>query len=264
MIAIAVDDEPLMLRALVQAVQVSPDIEKVAEFSACADALEWAGENPVDVAFLDIEMRGMGGMSLAEKLRQVRPRCRIVFCTGYEHYAVEAIRLRTSGYLLKPISAEDVQAEIDYIKGRRAEEKLLTVRCFGMFEAYAYGQKLNFRRSKTRELLAFLVDCKGAGITSREISAKLWGDDCDEERCRTYLRQLFVDLRHTLEAAGAEEVLIQSGYSYAVDPRRLDCDYYSYLETGRPEFRGEYMSQYSWADDTCGLLWGEKQKIGWE
>lgn len=258
MTAIAVDDEPLMLRALTNAVAASPDIGQVVEFGSCADALAWAGENPVDVAFLDIEMRGMGGMALAEKLRQLRPDCRIVFTTGYEHYAVEAFRLRASGYLLKPISAEDVQAEIDYIKGRQSAEKLLTVHCFGMFEAYAHGQKLDFRRSKTRELLAFLVDCKGAGTTSREISAKLWGDDCDEERCRNYLRQLFVDLRHTLESVGAEAVLIQSGYSYSLDTRRVECDYYDYLRTGRPEFRGEYMNQYSWADETCGLLWRDK------
>ena len=177
-----------------------------------------------------------------------------MFTTGYEHYAVEAFKLRASGYLLKPISAEDVQGEIDHIKGRHSEEALLTVHCFGMFEAYAQGRTLSFRRSKTKELLAFLVDCKGAGTTSREISAKLWGDDCDEDRCRNYLRQLFVDLRHTLEDAGAEAVLIQSGYSYSLDTRRMSCDYYDYLRTGHPEFRGEYMTQYSWSEYTNAVL----------
>lgn len=255
MIAMTVDDEPLMLLALTEAVRASKDVEAVFSFSSCSDALEWVEKNPVDAAFLDIEMRGMGGMRLAQRIRQLRPDCRIVFCTGYDHYAVEAIKLRASGYLLKPVSPEDVQEEIDYIKGEQAEKKLLTVRCFGIFEAFAQGKRLNFRRSKTKELLAFLIDCKGAGTTAREISAKLWADDCNEERCYNYLRQLFVDLRHTLVSVGAEEVLMQSGYRYSVDPKRLDCDYYDYLNTGRPAFRGEYMSQYSWADETCGLLW---------
>lgn len=255
MIAIAVDDEPLMLRMLAKALKASPDIAAVAEFTACGDALEWVRTNPVDVAFLDIEMRGMGGLTLAEKIRELRPKCQVVFCTGYEQYAVAAIKLRASGYLLKPVSAEDVQEEIDYIKGKRAVEKLLTVRCFGMFEAYAHGEALTFRRSRTKELLAFLIDCKGAGTTAREIIAKMWADDCNEERCHNYLRQLFVDLRHTLEAVGAGDILIQNGYSYSLDTRRIDCDYYDFLETGRPEFRGEYMNQYSWADQTCGLLW---------
>ena len=35
----------------------------------------------------------------------------------------------------------------------------------------------------------------------------------------------------------------------------LDCDYYDYLKNGKPDFMGEYMSQYSWAEGTCGMLW---------
>ena len=42
MIAIAVDDEPLMLGALVAAVESSPDVTSVAKFSDCEEALEYA------------------------------------------------------------------------------------------------------------------------------------------------------------------------------------------------------------------------------
>lgn len=65
---------------------------------------------------------------------------------------------------------------------------------------------------------------------------------------------MFLDLRKTLEAAGAGAVLEQQGYRYRICPEKLDCDYYSYLKTGKPVFRGEYMSQYSWAEGTCALL----------
>ena len=84
MIAIAVDDEVLMLGALASAIEASPDIGALAKFSACEDALQYVKENPVDIAFLDINMRGMGGLALAEKIREASPDCRIVFCTGYE------------------------------------------------------------------------------------------------------------------------------------------------------------------------------------
>ena len=259
MIAIAVDDEPLMLYALGKAVKASADITSVAEFGSCDDALRWARDNPVDVAFLDIDMRGMGGMALAEKIMGLRPDCRIVFCTGYERYAVAAIKLRVSGYLMKPISAKAVQEEIDNIKGRRAKEKPLTVKCFGNFEVYAQGEKLTFKRTKTKELLAFLVDRNGAGVTGKEISARLWVDNGDEAKCHNYLRQLFLDLRHALEAVGAGSVFEQNNYTYSLNTEKIDCDYYTYLKTGKPEFRGEYMTQYGWAEDTCGLLW---QSIG--
>lgn len=258
--AIAVDDEPLMLYALSKAVKASPDITSVAEFGSCNEALEWVRNNPIDVAFLDINMRGMGGLSLAQKIMEMQPECKIVFCTGYEKYAVAAIKLRVSGYLMKPVSAEDVQEEIDYIKGVKAKESRLTVRCFGNFEVYSHGEKLAFKRTKTKELLAFLVDRKGAGVTGREISARLWPDNVNEEKKHNYLRQLFFDLRQTLEAVGADAVVTQSNYSYSLDIEKLDCDYYTYLETGKPEFRGEYMMQYSWAEETCGLLW-EKSRF---
>ena len=65
MIAIAVDDEVLMLGALVSAIEASPDISEVARFSNCEKALEFVKDNNVDVAFLDINMRGMGGLALA-------------------------------------------------------------------------------------------------------------------------------------------------------------------------------------------------------
>ena len=142
MIAIAVDDEALMLGALVSAIEASPDITEVNKFSDCEQALEFIKENPADIAFLDINMRGMGGLALAEKIIAVRPDCKIVFCTGYEEYAVPAFKIHASGYLMKPISAEDVQGEIDNIKGVRQREKLLTVKCFGNFEVYAKNEIL--------------------------------------------------------------------------------------------------------------------------
>ena len=254
MIAITVDDERPMLAALTAAVSASPDISSVTEFATCSAALEWAENNPVDVAFLDISMRGMGGLKLAEKIVELHPDCRIIFCTGYTQYALDAIQLHVSGYLLKPITAEAVQKELDHIKGRKAKAKLLSVQCFGCFEVMAQGKPLNFKRSKSKELLAVLIDRKGAGVTAKEICAVMWPEDGNDSKNINYLYQLFSDLRHALELAGAADILLQNGYAYAVDVERIDCDYYSYLHTGRPEFHGEYMLQYSWAEDMAGFL----------
>ena len=137
MIAIAVDDEILMLGALVAAIKASPDISEVLQFSDCDETLNFVKENAVDVAFLDIYMRGMGGLSLAENIISFCPECKIVFCTGYEEYAIPAFKLHASGYLMKPVSAKDIQVEIDNIKGIRQSQKPLTVKCFGTFEVYA-------------------------------------------------------------------------------------------------------------------------------
>ena len=254
MIAIAVDDEILMLGALVKAISASPDITEIVKFSDCEKVLAFIKENRADVAFLDINMRGMGGLALAERITDACPDCKIVFCTGYEEYAIPAFKIHASGYLMKPISAEDVQNEIDNIKGVRKNEKLLTVKCFGNFEVYAKKEKLMFKRLKTKELFAFLVDRNGAGMTAKQICAVLFPDDTDDSKNSSYLRQLVMDLKNTLKSVGAENVLRHETPCYRVDTSLIQCDYISYLETGKPEFHGEYMMQYSWAEETCAIL----------
>ena len=252
--AIAVDDEIYMLEALQEAVSASSDIETVEAFSSCSAALAYATENPIDIAFLDINMRGIGGLGLAEKLIAQQPYCKIVFCTGHEEYAVSAFRLHVSGYLMKPITAEAVQKEIDHIKGLKATEKLLTIQCFGNFEVLYNGQSLPFKRKKAKELLAVLVDRNGSGMTAKQICAILFPEDSDDAKNAAYLRQLVLDLKNTLKTIRAEDVLQHDTPYYRIDTNLVRCDYLSFLETGRPEFRGEYMTQYSWAEATCAML----------
>ena len=252
--AIAVDDEIYMLENLQEAVNVSPDIELTEAFSSCSAALAYAKDNPIDVAFLDINMRGIGGLGLAEKLMELQPRCKIIFCTGYEEYAVSAFQLHASGYLMKPITAEAVQKELDHIKGVKTTEKLLTIKCFGNFEVLYNGEILSFKRKKAKELLAVLVDRNGAGMTAKQICAILFPGDTDDGKNAAYLRQLVLDLKNTLKTVGAESVLCHETPCYRIDTNLIKCDYLTYLETGKPEFYGEYMTQYSWAEETCAWL----------
>ena len=252
--AIAVDDEVYMLEALEEAVRASSDIDQVECFSTCSAALAYATENPIDIAFLDINMRGIGGLGLAEKLIELQPQCKIVFCTGYGEYAVSAFQFHVSGYLMKPITAEAVQKEIDHIKGIKATEKLLTIKCFGNFEVLHNGEILPFKRKKSKELLAVLVDRNGAGMTAKQICAILFPNDTDDTKNAAYLRQLMLDLKNTLKAIQAESVLQHDTPYYRIDTNLVRCDYISFLETGKPKFHGEYMTQYSWAEVTCAML----------
>jgi two-component SAPR family response regulator len=254
MIALAVDDEPLMLHALVKAVSLSPDITTVVSFSNSEEALDYIQRNPVDIAFLDINMRGLTGLVLAENIIEIYPSCKIILCTGYEEYAVSAFKIHASGYLLKPISALDVQKEINNIKRLYMKEQILEVKCFGNFEVYVNGEMLGFKRSKTKELLAFLIDRNGSGMTAKQICANLFPFDTDDNKNAAYLRQLVLDLKTTLKSYGVEGVLCHKTPYYRIDTSLIKCDYYSYLKNGKPDFYGEYMSQYSWAEETCAML----------
>jgi two-component SAPR family response regulator len=167
---------------------------------------------------------------------------------------VSAFQLHASGYLMKPITAEAIQKEIDHIKGVRAGEKLLTIRCFGNFEVFHNGEILPFKRKKAKELLAVLIDRNGAGMTAKQICAILFPADTDDTKNAAYLRQLVLDLKNTLKTIRAEDVLRHDTPYYWIDTNLVRCDYLSFLETGKPAFYGEYMTQYSWAEETCAML----------
>lgn len=252
--AIVVDDEIYMLETLLEAVSASNDIESVKSFSTCSKALEFVENNDIDVAFLDINMRGIGGLGLAEKIIKLQPQCKIIFCTGHEEYAVSAFQLHVSGYLMKPITSQAVQKEIDHIKGIKNNEKLLEIKCFGNFEVLYNGETLPFKRKKTKELLAVLVDRNGSGVTVKQICAILFNDDSDDTKNAAYLRQLILDLKNTLKLIDAEKVLHHDTPYYRIDTNFVNCDYFNYLANGKPKFFGEYMTQYSWAESTCALL----------
>ena len=198
-------------------------------------------------------MRGLNGIAVAEKILAIHPDCKIVFCTGYKEYALDAFKIHASGYLLKPISAEDVQKEIDVIKGRKIGRGILKVQCFGHFDVSCDGEKLSFKRTKSKEMLAYLIYLNGAEVSAKEISTVIW-ETGTKENNRNYFHQLLLDVRQALERVGAEDVLKKNGYLYSVDTSKISCDYYSYIKTGCPEFNGELVVQYRWADEICGLL----------
>lgn len=257
MIALCVDDEVLLLESLKRAVEASPDVEETAAFDDEHEAIEWAAGHRVDVAFLDVRLHDMNGIELAGKLREIHPHLNVVFCTGYREYAFDAFQMHASGYLTKPIRPEAVQKELDHILGQRSEKPLLRVQCFGSFEVYAREEPLHFHRAKTKELLAYLIDRRGASASTREICVELWEGKIDEKNGMNYLHQLASDLRKSLKNAGAEAVLLSGPQGYAVDPTRIDCDYYRYLEGEERairSFTGEYMAKYSWAEYTCAFL----------
>ena len=257
---IALDDKPLQRRALVSAIQeASPD----SQVTACASAEEVLALPDLaayDVAFVDIDMPGMDGVELARALRSTHPQLNIVFATAFSRFMPDAFELHSSGYLMKPITAEKVRAELDDLRrppAASSEEPGLFVRCFGDFEVFVNGEHVAFGRKKTKELLAYLVDRRCAMCTMTDIEAVFWGDGAGKGSQKSLLRTLVADLRSTLEAAGFPDVVVRRRGEIGVRAGSFTCDYYDYLE-GNPEaasaWRGEYMRQYSWAETTAASL----------
>ena len=259
---LAVDDEEYPLRELTEAICGAQPESECVSFSLPSKALHYAEEHPLDAAFLDIELGSTSGIVLAKRLKDLQPAIHIVFVTGYAQYAVDAFSVRAAGYLLKPATAADVQRELAYIGTLRDErpamdKNAVKVQTFGGFDVLLDGQPLLFKRTKSKELLAYLVDRRGNSVTTKEACAVLFEDGGYDDGRSGYFRSLVSDLRKTLADAGIEDILIRSRNSLAIDSARLDCDAYRFLE-GDPaavnSYRRNYLPQYSWAEFSVGLF----------
>ncbi len=257
---IAVDDESRALNLLKNAIhEAVPDAE-LRSFQYAEDALAAVKEKfAPDVAFLDIEMPEMTGVELALRLKTLVPAVNIIFVTAYTEYAMDALHLRASGYLIKPASAAQIRAELADLRHPIQEDKSkrLVVRTFQNFDVFCNGKLIRFTRSRSKELFAYLIDRAGTSATYAEIASILW-EDGSYDRSRQKQLQVFIhDLLRTLRQAGAEDVIVKNRLGMAIDPDKIDCDAYRFAR-GEPAavnaYRGEYMSSYSWAEFTNGRL----------
>ncbi len=259
---IAVDDERPALWLLEQAIVSVAPTASVACFESAADALVHARITPPDVAFLDIEMDTLNGILLAKAIKNLNNRANIIFVTGFSGYMGSAFDLYASGYVLKPINRERVARELDNLRMPVKRQDIgLRFQCFGSFEVFMNGKPVAFRRPKAKEILAYLVDRRGAGVSKKELAAVLWEDGPYTHSVQSHLYVLLTEMIRTLADAGAGNIIVKRRGMYAVDATKASCDYYSYEDgdiAAINGYRGEYMTNYSWAEFTAGSLAHER------
>ena len=251
---LCVDDEPLALEMLTEAIQeAKPDAELKA-FRKQNELLAEAEQSGCDIAFLDIHMRGMNGVELAKKLKEVNPKMNIIFVTGYDEYMGDAMRLRASGYVMKPVTKEKLEEELRELRFpiEPKNDAILRVQCFGNFDVFTPdGKPVHFERSKSKEVFAYLVHRHGSSCTVKEIAAALFEDEPYDLKQQAYLQKIFSAMMKSLKKIGAEKVVNKSYNNMSVNVDLLDCDYYRFLELDAGAvnaYQSEYMSQYYWAD----------------
>lgn len=99
-----IDDEPLAIRLLESYVDKTPFLRLQGSCTNAVTALADLSERPVDLLFLDIQMPELNGLEFS---KIIGDRCRIIFTTAFEQYAVDSYRVNALDYLLKPIAYPD-------------------------------------------------------------------------------------------------------------------------------------------------------------
>ena len=111
-----IDDAKVILEGEAAMIRQCAPQAKVLAFSSPAAALAHLKVEAADVVFLDLEMPDYHGIELAKHMKHLCPRLNIIFATAYQNYFEEAMGLRASGYLLKPLKAERIIEELENLR----------------------------------------------------------------------------------------------------------------------------------------------------
>ena len=145
----------------------------------------------------------------------------------------------------------------------KSQKTNLEAKTFGNFTLMYKDKVVKFTRSKSPELLAYLIYKHGSSLNTKELLTVLYGDHADSAKYGASLRLLVSDVKHTLSELEIQNFFVAEYNSFRINPEVVQCDYYDFL-AGEPKavssFTGEFMSQYSWAEDALDFL--EKKAVG--
>lgn len=126
---------------------------------------------------------------------------------------------------------------------------------FGNFDILFQNQSIKFKRTKSKELLAYLIDRKGASVTMDELYSILWEKDFVDDSTKSLLRNIISDIKQTLNGLNLDGFFVKDFNSCRINPDMISCDYFDFLKSKDLKgYTGEYMNQYSWAETTAGYL----------
>ena len=149
------------------------------------------------------------------------------------------------------------RAEKRHISFLKKQRQTLVVKTFGNFTLMYENKVVKFTRTKSDELIGYLIYKNGSSVKTKELVSVLYGEHADSARYGASFRNLVVDIKHTLGDLEIQNFFIAEYNNFRINPEVVKCDYYDFL-TGEPsaikKFAGEFMSQFSWAEETAGFL----------
>ncbi|MBR1781366.1 MAG: response regulator [Oscillospiraceae bacterium] len=248
---IIVDDEPLMVKRLARISADFADLNIVGTFERAEDALRFAEHNPVELAFLDVEMPIMNGIELATRLRALRSDILIVFVSAYDEYIWDSNQIGGDYYIIKPYSRATLELAMDRIRLlAQRQKKELYIQMFGRFLVLKGSTPLELT-GKAKEILALVATRRGKEISNEEIFSTIWEGREYSNANMSVLYNALHRLRTALKKAGYEHLLITTARGQMVNTTLFDCDYYAWLDKNmdlRDRFTGEFLSEYSWGE----------------
>lgn len=255
---IVVDDEVMMLRSFMRNSQGIPELNVVAQFQDAEEALDYARENPFELAVLDVRLPRMNGIELAVRLRELYPDILIVFISAYDEYLQEFNAIGGDYYILKPYKRETIEmmAQKMTLLARRLQKEVY-IQMFGRFNVLKNGVPLKLR-GKTKEIFALVASRRGKEISNEEIYSTIWEDrEYSNNNMKVYYNALS-RLKHVLAEEDLGNLMLSTQRGQMLNTAMCDCDYFAWQDKNmgvRDRFEGEFLTEYSWGESIlAGIL----------
>ena len=113
---LVLDDERLILNGSVQILKENLPGAMVTGFTRSSEALAYAKENLISLAFVDIELGKTNGLEVCRKLLDINPRTNVIYLTAYADYSFDAWDTGACGFALKPLSKEVLQKQLSRLR----------------------------------------------------------------------------------------------------------------------------------------------------
>lgn len=243
--AIVVDDEWYNLEEICELVENTGFMQVEERYQNPIKVLEDSARISVQIAFIDIEMPGMDGITLAEKLLELQPGIKIVFITAWNQYAVQAFELNALDYLMKPVNSSRFHKMADRIKDEIQVQEIektnvLTINCFDKMGVFINEEPVIWERTKAEELFYFLLMHHDTFVHKDIIIEYLW-TKYEYSKALPILQTSVCKIRNVFSGLKKEVKLAYSMNSYGIFLPSATCDYFDIeqaitsYQTGNPE-----------------------------
>lgn len=279
--AILIDDEPLALDLLESRIKKISNIDIAGKFTNFSPTQEAPLLKEIEVVFLDVEMPGMNGIEMAEKMLEFNPKLTIIFVTAYREYAADAFDLNALDYLLKPVQLDRLQKTLDRIEQNLQRlqamqlEKNRTLKVSVCNELTFHSpdgktEIISWRTAKAQELFLYLLQNRSETIRKSKLIDVLWSE-VDEQKGYSQLYTTVYHIRKALQPFGNHFSLsnVLEGYILNTENTLVDLEQWEMQLTALPPISKETVATY---EDTMDLykgpylagssyLWAESERL---
>lgn len=170
---------------------------------------------------------------------------------------IEAASFSVVALLTVHLSLYKRYTEKQYLSLLKRQKKVFEAKTFGNFTLLHEGKTVKFSRSKTAELVAYLICKNGSSANTKELLCALYGEYADSAHYGSSLRVLISDAKKTFAELEIQKFFTAEYNNFRINPEAVKCDYYDFLAgdpAAQKRYAGEFMSQYSWAEETAAFL----------